>query len=153
MTRRLPRPTLGELLLLATALVVLLQACLGPRSAEPSELTEARVLVAGARLARPAARQVCQGVPEPPVCHALVDGLDDVLAVVEPQLVACPGSAADPERQACEAKRLAELRQRLPELRRLARLVAGLARGAVPTTSSSAAPSAPAASSAPERTP
>lgn len=152
MTRRLPRPTLGELLLLATALVVLLQACLGPRSAEPSELTEARVLVAGARLVEPAARQVCQGVPEPPVCHALVDGLDDVLAVVEPQLVACTGSATDPERQACEAERLAELRQRLPELRRLARLVAGLARGAVPTTSSSA-PSAPAASSAPERTP
>lgn len=142
--RTLPRPTLGELLLALPLIVMLLAACFGPRSAEPSELTEARVLVAGARLVEPGARTVCQSAPTPAACHGIVDGLDDLLAIVEPQLVACQGEASSPELVACEVERVGELRKRLPELRRLAKLVAGLARGNLPSSAaSSAAPVTP----------
>lgn len=156
---RLPRPTLGELLLLATLLVVLGEACRGLRSPEPAELTEARALVLGAQLALPEARRACPATPDPVLCQGIADALDDALAILEPQLVACEGEAASPARQACEVERLEEVRRRLPELRRLVGLVGQLARGkapraAPPSASSSTAPSAtPAASSAPERTP
>lgn len=158
MIARLPRPHLGELLLLATLLVVLGEACRGLRSPEPAELAEARALVLGAQLALPAARRACPATPDPGACSGIADALDDALAILEPQLVACEGEAASTERQACEVERLEEVRKRLPELRRLVGLVGQLAQGkaprsAPPKASSSTAPSAPAAPNAPERTP
>lgn len=132
MIARLPRPHLGELLLLATLLVVLVQACRGLRSPEPSELTEARVLVGVAQLALPEARRACPATPDPALCQGIADALDDALVILEPQLVACEGEAASPERRACEANRLEEVRKRLPELRRLVLLVGQLARGKAP---------------------
>lgn len=132
MIARLPRPHLGEVLLLATLLVVLVQACRGLRSPEPSELTEARALVLAAQLALPEARRACPATPDPALCQGIADGVDDLLAVVEPQLVACEGEAASPERKTCEVERLEEVRRRLPELRRLVGLVGQLARGKAP---------------------
>lgn len=148
---RLPRPHLGELLLLATLLVVLVEACRGLRSPEPSELTEARALVGVARLSLPLARGACPTTPDPALCQGIADGLDDLLAVIEPQLVACEGEATSAERQACEVERLEEVRKRLPELRRLVGLVGQLAQGkapraAPPSASSSTAPASPAGS-------
>lgn len=137
---RLSRPTGEGLLLAALLLVVLGVACRGLRSPEPAELTEARLLVAAAQLALPEARRACPATPDPGACQGITDGVDDLLAVVEPQLVACEGEATSPERQTCEANRLEELRKRLPELKRLVLLVGQLARGKAPAPVPSGAP-------------
>lgn len=102
-------------------------ACRSPRSPEAPDLADARALVLAAQLALPAARQACPATPDPAACSGVADALDDLLAVVGPQLEACQETEG---REACEAERLDELRKRLPELRRLVLAVAKLARGA-----------------------
>lgn len=109
------------------AVVLMAVACPSPRSPEAPELADARALVLAAQLALPAARQACPASPDPAACSGVADALDDLLAVVAPQLDACQEAEG---REACEAERLDELRKRLPELRRLVRSVAALARGA-----------------------
>ncbi len=120
------------------ALVVALEACRGPRSPEPAELAEARALVTTARITLPLARTTCPLVQDRmPLCEGTLDALEDGLAVVEPLLASCPAGAPESDRVTCEANRLEEIRARLPELRRLAGVVAGLARGQAPAPASS----------------
>lgn len=122
-------------------LAVVLVAC-HPANPEPSAVTEARVLVAAAGPVLASARPVCAALPPDrgEACTATVDALAAVVATMGPLLDPCPGDPADEERQVCEASRLEEIRARLPELRRLAAVVAGLARGQAPAPSSSGAP-------------
>lgn len=82
-----------------------------------------------ARLALPGARQLCATAPEASTCTSALDGLDDVLTIVAGQLDACQEAET---REACEGARLAELRERLPELRRLVALVAKIAARGTP---------------------
>lgn len=122
-------------------LVVALEACRGPRSPEPAEMAEARALVTTARIALPLAASTCPLVADRmPNCSGVLDALGDGLAIVEPLLSSCPPAAPEPERVECEANRLEELRQRLPELRRLVGVVAKLARGEAPPPAASGAP-------------
>lgn len=88
-------------------------------------MADARALVLAAQLALPLARQGCPASPDPAACSGVADALDDLLAVVAPQLEACQEAET---REACETERLDELRKRLPELRRLVAQVAALAK-------------------------
>lgn len=110
-------------LLVGAAWAALVPACSGRPAAspEPPELAEARTLVTLARLALPSARQLCATAADPRPCTSALDGLDDVLVIVAGQLDACQETET---REACEAERLDELRERLPELRRLVALIA-----------------------------
>jgi len=120
------------------ALVVALEACRGPRAPEPAELAEARALVTTARITLPLARTTCPLVQDRmPYCQGTLDALEDALAIAEPLLASCPAGQPEPERVTCEANRLEEIRARLPELRRLATVVAGLARGQAPAPAQS----------------
>lgn len=115
-------------LLVGTGWAACVPAC-GARAAppEPSELADARVLVSAAGVVLPLARQTCPTLPDPASCSGVLDAVDDLLVVIGPQLEACQEAET---REACEAERLAELRQRLPELRRLVSAAARLAGGA-----------------------
>ena len=121
--------------------VIYAAACRPPRAPEPAELAEARVLVATARITLPLARATCPLVADRmPYCEGTLDALADALAVAEPLLASCPAGAPEPEHSECESNRLEEIRARLPELRRLAAVVAGLARGEAPAPAASGAP-------------
>ncbi len=118
--------------------IVGLEACRGPRAPEPAELAEARALVTTARITLPLARTTCPLVADRmPYCEGTLDALEDALAIAEPLLASCPAGAPEPDRSQCEANRLEEMRARLPELRRLAAVVAGLARGQAPAPAQS----------------
>lgn len=149
MIGRLPRPALGELLLGATLLVVLVQACLGPRApaAAGDELDELRQALDLAERAEPLARVGCAAIPDPDqrrYCDGALDGVHEVTLVGRPLLEAA---------EACRAKADAEcVASSLETARGLLRKLRSLQGG--PSASSSSASAAPAASSAtPERTP
>lgn len=148
MIGRLPRPALGELLLGATLLVVLGQACLGPRApTSGDELDELRQALDLAERAEPLASLGCAAIPDPDqrrYCDGALDGVHEVVLAGRPLLATADQCRAKKDVE-CMASSLETARDLLRKLRSL--------QGA-PSSSSSSASVAPAASSAtPERTP
>lgn len=148
MIGRLPRPTLGEALLLATLAVVLVEACLGPRAPAPAgdELDQLRTALDLAEQGEPLARLGCAALPEPRrgYCLERLDGASEVVRVGRPLLDAAAQCRAQADVE-CVASSLETARELLRKLRSL--------QGSPSPSSSSSASAAPAASSAPERTP
>lgn len=138
-------------------LVVAVEACRSPRApAAGVELEQLRQALDLAERAEPLARLGCAAVPDPDqrrYCDGALDGVREVGLVGRPLLEAAEVCRAKAD-AACVASSLETARGLLRKLRSLqggAEPDAGSA--APPKASSSTAPSAPAASSAPERTP
>lgn len=122
------RACLGASLVLLA--VLLAGGCRPPAAEVPrrDELEELAELVALGRTLQPLALEACALLPPQGrhVCEGLVDGADDVLAIAGPvtEQVALCREAAD---EACLEAGRETARTLLPELRRLLRIVQGVA--------------------------
>ena len=120
---RLPRPHLGELLLLATLLVVLVEACRGLRPPAPAgdELEQLRQALDAAEHSEPLARLGCAALPDPDqrrYCDGALDGVHEVVVVGRPLLEAAEACRARQDAE-CVASSIETARGLLRKLRSL----------------------------------
>lgn len=148
------RSLLATVVLLAVVLIE--AACRPARIPDPSdEIAEARRIVGVIARTAPLLRLGCPTTPRPDLCLAALGTATRAAATVEPLLAPCPDDGTDPtDRYLCEAERAEAIHKAMPDLRAAAEDVAALVRGEVPpvrpapSSSASAAPTPPAASSA-----